>query len=399
MRVLGVDPGLTRCGLGVVDGVAGRQLSLVRTDVARTPSDADIGARLLGIEQEIEEWLAAFRPDAVAVERVFSQHNVRTVMGTAQAGAVAIVCAARHGIPVALHTPSEVKAAVTGSGRADKAQVTAMVVRLLRLTDPPRPADAADALALAICHIWRGGAQARLAAAAARQASMTAAALRQAGGYAGGWAHGRNEMIAHLDGTVAAVAPDGAVIDVGGVGLLVQCTPATLAGLRVGERAKVATSLVVREDALTLFGFASDDERGTFELLQTASGVGPRLALAMLAVFSPDALRRAVAAEDLAALTTVPGIGRKGAQRIVLELAGRLGLAGGGAAGSRAARGGGAARLAPWREQVQAGLLSLGWQAREADQAITIIEPELANGGEVDVAAALRAALRVLGRS
>jgi holliday junction DNA helicase RuvA len=208
-------------------------------------------------------------------------------------------------------------------------------------------------------------------------------------------------MIAHLDGTVAAVAPDGAVIDVGGVGLLVQCTPATLAGLRTGERAKVATSLVVREDALTLFGFASDDERGTFELLQTASGVGPRLALAMLAVFSPDALRRAVAAEDLAALTTVPGIGRKGAQRIVLELAGRLGApigdlqvtAGGAAAG-------GAARLAPWREQVQAGLISLGWQAREADQAITTIEPDLADGdGEVDVAAALRAALRVLSRS
>jgi crossover junction endodeoxyribonuclease RuvC len=190
MRVLGVDPGLTRCGLGVVDGAAGRPLMLVRTGVARTPSDADIGARLLGIEQEIEEWLAAFRPDAVAVERVFSQHNVRTVMGTAQAGAVAIVCAARHGIPVALHTPSEVKAAVTGSGRADKAQVTAMVVRLLRLTDPPRPADAADALALAICHIWRGGAQARLAAAAAKQASMAAAALRQAGGYTGGYTGG-----------------------------------------------------------------------------------------------------------------------------------------------------------------------------------------------------------------
>jgi holliday junction DNA helicase RuvA len=207
-------------------------------------------------------------------------------------------------------------------------------------------------------------------------------------------------MIAHLDGTVAAVAPDGAVIDVGGVGLLVQCTPATLAGLRVGERARVATSLVVREDALTLFGFASDDERGTFELLQTASGVGPRLALAMLAVFSPDGLRRAVATEDLAALITVPGIGRKGAQRIVLELAGRLGeplgtsvAAGGGAAPA-------AARLAPWREQVQAGLISLGWQAREADQAITVIEPELGgDGGEVDVAAALRAALRVLGRS
>jgi Holliday junction DNA helicase RuvA len=207
-------------------------------------------------------------------------------------------------------------------------------------------------------------------------------------------------MIAHLDGTVAAVAPDGAVIDVGGVGLLVQCTPATLAGLRPGERARVATSLVVREDSLTLYGFASDDERTTFELLQTATGVGPRLALAMLAVFSPDALRRAVATEDLAALTTVPGIGRKGAQRIVLELAGRLGAP----VGEFSVLGHGAAapagRVAPWREQVQAGLVSLGWQAREADQAITIIEPEVAgDGAEVDVAAALRAALRVLGRS
>ncbi len=135
-------------------------------------------------------------------------------------------------------------------------------------------------------------------------------------------------MIAHLTGSVAAVAPDGAVIDVGGVGLLVQCTPGTLAGLRAGERATVATSLVVREDSLTLYGFASEDERNTFELLQTASGVGPRLAQAMLAVLTPDALRRAVAAEDLATLTSVPGIGRKGAQRIVLELAGRLGAPG-----------------------------------------------------------------------
>jgi Holliday junction DNA helicase RuvA len=213
-------------------------------------------------------------------------------------------------------------------------------------------------------------------------------------------------MIAHLDGTVSSVAPDGAVIDVGGVGLLVQCTPGTLAGLRTGERARVATSLVVREDALTLYGFAGEDERNTFELLQTASGVGPRLALAMLAVFSPDALRRAVAAEDLAALTTVPGIGRKGAQRIVLELAGRLGSPGDIVTAGRAAGGGPGAgtRVAPWREQVRAGLVSLGWQAREADQAIAAVEPELADGGAgdgqaVDVSAALRAALRVLGRT
>ncbi len=165
MRVLGVDPGLTRCGLGVVEGGPGITLRLIGTTVVSTPAGAEIGSRLLAIEEQVNEWIRTYRPDAVAVERVFSQHNVRTVMGTAQAGAVAIVCAARHGLPVALHTPSEVKAAVTGSGRADKAQVTAMVTRLLRLSQEPRPADAADALALAICHLWRGGAQARLAAA------------------------------------------------------------------------------------------------------------------------------------------------------------------------------------------------------------------------------------------
>jgi crossover junction endodeoxyribonuclease RuvC len=165
VRVLGVDPGLTRCGLGVIEGEPGRLLRLVGTDVIRTPAGDEIGARLLALEVEFDRWLAAHQPDAVAVERVFSQHNVRTVMGTAQAGAVAIVCAARRGVPVALHTPSEVKAAVTGSGRAGKQQVTEMVTRLLRLADPPRPADSADALALAICHLWRGTAQQRLAAA------------------------------------------------------------------------------------------------------------------------------------------------------------------------------------------------------------------------------------------
>lgn len=168
MRVLGVDPGLTRCGVGVVDGAPGRPITLVDVLVVRTAPDAEIGARLIGIERELERLIAEHRPDAIAVERVFSQHNVRTVMGTAQAGAVAIVAAARHGIPVALHTPSEVKAAVTGSGRADKDQVGAMVTRILRLTEAPKPADAADALAIAICHLWRGAAVSRLSAAAAK---------------------------------------------------------------------------------------------------------------------------------------------------------------------------------------------------------------------------------------
>jgi crossover junction endodeoxyribonuclease RuvC len=167
VRVLGVDPGLTRCGLGVIDGGPGRPLTLVEVGVVRTPPDAEIGLRLLLVSNEVEAWLDRVRPDALAVERVFSGHNVRTAMGTAQAAAVAIVAATRRGIPVALHTPSEVKAAVTGSGRAEKDQVAAMVTRLLRLPETPKPADAADALALAICHHWRGGAAARLAVAAA----------------------------------------------------------------------------------------------------------------------------------------------------------------------------------------------------------------------------------------
>ena len=168
MRVLGVDPGLTRCGFGVVDGAPGRKLTLVGVGVIRTPADLELSRRLLAVERGIEQVLDEVNPDAVAVERVFSQHTVRTVMGTAQAGAIAIACAARRGLPVALHTPSEVKAAVTGHGRADKAQVGLMVQRLLRLDAIPQPADAADALALAICHLWRGDTTARVNAALAR---------------------------------------------------------------------------------------------------------------------------------------------------------------------------------------------------------------------------------------
>ena len=176
MRVLGIDPGLTRCGLGVVDGSPGRPLSLVEVGVCRTTPDLDVAERLRVVDADIERWLDRHAPDVVAVERVFAQHNVRTVMGTAQVSGVAMVAAARRGIPVVLHTPSEVKAAVTGNGRADKAQVGAMVTRLLRLSEAPKPADAADALALAICHVWRGAAQRRLATATATAAAAAATA-------------------------------------------------------------------------------------------------------------------------------------------------------------------------------------------------------------------------------
>jgi crossover junction endodeoxyribonuclease RuvC len=168
VRVLGVDPGLTRCGVGVVEGVPGRPCALVAYYVVYTDPADDLALRLLHLDRSLTDLVAEHRPVSVAVERVFSQHNVRTVMGTAQASAVAVLAGARAGLPVTTYTPSEVKAAVTGSGQADKAQVTAMVTRLLRLDAPPRPADAADALALAICHIWRGGTRDKLTAAAAR---------------------------------------------------------------------------------------------------------------------------------------------------------------------------------------------------------------------------------------
>ncbi|MDZ5622223.1 crossover junction endodeoxyribonuclease RuvC [Nocardioides bizhenqiangii] len=167
MRVLGVDPGLTRCGMGVVEGDVGRPLRLVDVNVVRTSSHLSVPERLVSIERGIDAWLDEHRPDAVAIERVFARSDVSTVMGTAQASGIAMVCAARRGLPIALHTPSEVKAAVSGNGRADKAQVGMMVTRILRLDAMPKPADAADALALAITHIWRGGAQARIDAAVA----------------------------------------------------------------------------------------------------------------------------------------------------------------------------------------------------------------------------------------
>jgi Holliday junction DNA helicase RuvA len=199
-------------------------------------------------------------------------------------------------------------------------------------------------------------------------------------------------VIAFLAGRVASTGPDGAVIEVGGVGLSVQCTPGTLATLRPGEPARVPTSLVVREDSLTLYGFADDDERTVFELLQTASGVGPRLALAILAVHSPNALRRAVATEDVRALTQVPGIGKKGAQRILLELKDRLGGPADDAAGLP---GSAPPSTAGWRQQVYSGLVNLGWPARDAEAAVAAVAPE-AEGESPDVAVLLRSALRRL---
>ncbi|MFI1017049.1 Holliday junction branch migration protein RuvA [Streptomyces sp. NPDC020965] len=204
-------------------------------------------------------------------------------------------------------------------------------------------------------------------------------------------------MIAFVSGPVAALAPTTAVIEVGGVGMAVQCAPNTLAGLRLGQPARLATSLVVREDSLTLYGFADDDERQIFELLQTASGVGPRLAQAMLAVHSPDALRIAVASGDEKALTAVPGIGKKGAQKLLLELRDRLGEPVG---TPGALRGVGSAVTPSWRDQLHAALIGLGYATREADEAVAAVTPEAeAMAGEPQVGRLLKAALQTLNRT
>ncbi len=204
-------------------------------------------------------------------------------------------------------------------------------------------------------------------------------------------------MIASVRGVVAAVAPDGAVVEVGGVGLAVSCSPGTLARLRVGEQARLATSLVVREDSLTLYGFADDDERALFELLQTANGVGPKLAQTMLAVHPPRDLRRAIATSDLTTLTKVPGIGRKGAERIVLELRDRIGSIDGSDSG--VVTGGAVAAVPPWRDQLTHALAGLGFTGKEAADAVDVVAVDITDDAPPDVAGLLRRAIQLLGRT
>ena len=207
-------------------------------------------------------------------------------------------------------------------------------------------------------------------------------------------------MIASVAGTVAALTAEAAVVEVGGIGVAVQCTPATLATLRTGEQTRLATALVVREDSLTLFGFATDDERAVFDILQSVTGVGPRLAQAVLSVHSPDAVRAAVATDDVGALTLVPGVGKKGAQRLVLELKDKLGTT---SSAGNVLRLPGQQGVGAWREQLRAALSGLGWSPREVDEALAAVGPEaeaaIAVGDEPDVAALLKTSLRMLSRA
>jgi holliday junction DNA helicase RuvA len=212
-------------------------------------------------------------------------------------------------------------------------------------------------------------------------------------------------MIASVSGRVAAVSPDGAVVEVGGIGLAVQCTPGTIARLQVGQQARLSTSLIVREDSLTLYGFADDDERSLFELLQTANGVGPRLAQAVLAIHPPREVRRAVSMADVKALMQVPGIGKKGAERLILELRDRLGVTTSDTSldGPAVAGLSSVTPVAPWKDQLTSALVGFGWSVKEADGAIAQLVPvadeQVAAGGAVEIAVLLRQALQILGRT
>jgi len=210
-------------------------------------------------------------------------------------------------------------------------------------------------------------------------------------------------VIASVSGRVAAVSPDGAVVEVGGIGLAVQCTPGTIARLQLGENARLSTSLVVREDSLTLYGFADDDERQLFELLQTANGVGPRLAQAVLAIHPPREVRRAVSMADVKALMQVPGIGKKGAERLILELRDRLGSTTSDTSLDAPLGLPSVTPVAPWRDQLTAALMSLGWSIKEAESAVLQLAPvadeQIVANGAVEIAVLLRQALQLLGRS
>ncbi|MCW2533952.1 MAG: Holliday junction branch migration protein RuvA [Blastococcus sp.] len=210
-------------------------------------------------------------------------------------------------------------------------------------------------------------------------------------------------MIASVSGRVAAVSPDGAVVEVGGIGLAVQCTPGTIARLQVGQNARLSTSLIVREDSLTLYGFADDDERSLFELLQTANGVGPRLAQAVLAIHPPREVRRAVSTADVKALMQVPGVGKKGAERLILELRDRLGVTTSDTSLDAPLGPSLVTPVAPWRDQLTSALVGLGWSTKEADSAVIQLAPvadeQIAGTGAVEVAVLLRQALQLLGRA
>ena len=377
---MGVDPGLTRCGLSLIESAGGRQVVALDVDVVRTPTDMPLHRRLLAISDAAEYWMDTHGPDVIAIERVFSQQNVSTVMGTAQAGGVIALAAARRGIDVHFHTPSEVKAAVTGSGGAGKAQVSRDGHQNpcpANQTDSRRcgrRAGAGDLPLLARAYAGPDGA----GRGTRRRATQEVRSQGEGG-----------KVIASIRGEVLEVALDHVVVEASGVGYRVNATPSTLATLRRGAEARLVTAMIVREDSMTLYGFADSDSRDLFQTLLSVSGVGPRLAMATLAVHEAPALRQVLADGDVTALTRVPGIGKRSAERMVLELRDKVGAvyatSGAPATNGHAVRG-----------PVVEALVGLGFAAKQAEEATDQV---LAGDHEATTSSALRAALSLLGKT
>ena len=389
MRVLGVDPGLGRCGWAVLERRGGR---VAAAGYGTIHTDGEqVAPRLAALAARLRQVLATHRPEALAIERLFFNANVRTAMTVGQASGVVLLLAAEHGLEVTAYTPPQVKQAVTGTGSAPKEQVGYMVKALLGLAAVPTPADTADALAVALCHLNHAG----LAGAGPGHRGGRWGRRRPPTGWPGpprprpgselAAKEGR-AVIASLRGRLLEVLADGAVIEVGGVGYRVFLTPKAAAGLPRDGEVLVHTVTYVREDTLALYGFATTDERRAFEQLLTATGVGPKLALAVLAVHSPDALRRAVSAGDADALTLVPGVGRKGAARLILELKGKLGDGEPDLPVETAGR--------PAYAEVREALGALGYGPAEIKTALAALPPD---AGAHSTEELLRLALRGLG--
>ena len=302
MRILGIDPGLAIVGFGLIEAEIGKT-QMLQYGAVTTPAGLPLAARLVQLERDMEELIAQLRPEAIAVEELFFSNNITTGIAVAHARGIILCTAAKSGIPLFEYTPMQVKQAVVGYGLAEKRQVMDMVRRLLKLKAVPRPDDAADALALAICH--------------ARSATSL---LARAQNPVKQTVKGGRSMFYYLEGKVAHVEPYLAVIDCGGVGYACRTTNHTIRQLKKGEVKRLYTYLNVGDGIFELYGFATEQELNSFKLLIGVSGVGPKAALAILSVGTPEHLTMAVITGDEKALTAAPGVGKKLAQRILLEL-------------------------------------------------------------------------------
>ena len=302
MRILGIDPGLAIVGFGLIEAETGKT-QMLQYGAVTTPAGLPLAARLVQLERDMEELIAQLRPEAIAVEELFFSNNITTGIAVAHARGIILCTAAKSGVPLFEYTPMQVKQAVVGYGLAEKRQVMDMVRRLLKLKAVPRPDDAADALALAICH--------------ARSATSL---LARAQNPVKQTVYGGRSMFYYLEGKVAHVEPYLAVIDCGGVGYACRTTNHTIRQLKKGEVKRLYTYLNVGDGIFELYGFATEQELNSFKLLIGVSGVGPKAALAILSVGTPEHLTMAVITGDEKALTAAPGVGKKLAQRILLEL-------------------------------------------------------------------------------